>query len=245
MGFDRGIPFFGKTLAWRLFKRHHTHFNVGYWANEAAVRYAFSSTKPFTRDDQSTKLFSLSNNPRRLPKTLGEWADGFSDFNQWTQLASVIAISGYLETYIAQVSTAALESRPALIFGGSFEVDGAALLKAGNKHDFYDHVESLVRGDWQSRISGYTKLFGSCPFEAEIANLERLRKLRNDAGHTFGRDIKSMRFAESSIVQSLPRIKTQQIQEFLKLAESVASTIEQDVGLKYVGAYESIRLFHI
>jgi len=158
------------------------------------------------------------------------WEPGrriFSNFNEWTQLASVIAICGYLETYIAQIATAALESRPALIFGGTDQVDGTTLLKAGNKYDFYDHVEPLIRGDWQSRISAYARLFGSCPFEHELTRLEQVRNLRNNAGHTFGRDIKSMRFVESSLVQPLPKASEKKIQGFLGLADSVASKIEK------------------
>ncbi|CAM5392604.1 hypothetical protein [Alcaligenes faecalis] len=245
MSFDRNIPFLSKTLAWRLFKRHHTHFNHSYWAYRAAARYAFTSTKSHSSEEQANVLFDLSSNPTRLADTLGTWAKNFSNFNEWTQLASVIAICGYLETYIAQIATAALESRPALIFGGTDQVDGTTLLKAGNKYDFYDHVEPLIRGDWQSRISAYARLFGSCPFEHELTRLEQVRNLRNNAGHTFGRDIKSMRFVESSLVQPLPKASEKKIQGFLGLADSVASKIEKHLGRTFVGSYEVIRLFHI
>ncbi|WP_186083898.1 hypothetical protein [Burkholderia gladioli] len=244
MTFNRQVPFFERTLSWRLFKRHHTHFNHIFWANRAASKFAYASTRPFQRGDQASVLFSLLNEPQRLATTLGEWADNYAGFNKWTQMAAVIAICGYLETYLAQVATAALESRPALVFGGTIQIDGAILLKANNKYDFYVHTEPLVRGDWQARISAYTRLFGPCPFSGQLSRLERLRSLRNDAGHSFGRDISVMKFSESSLVQPLPNIGDNDIQSYLELAESVATATESHLGPTYVGSYEVIRLFH-
>lgn len=244
MPFDRRVPFFGRTLAWRLFKRHHTHFNDIFWANRAASKHAFAATRPFERNDPATNVFALPEQDRRLATTLGAWADGYSGFNAWAQMAAVIAICGYLETYLAQIGTAALESCPALIFGGSAQVDGVILLKSGNTYDFYSHTEPLVRGDWQARVSAYERLFGACPFRNEIGRLERLRALRNDAGHSFGRDIKRMRFSESSLVQSLPRISDEDVHAFLELADGVATSTESHLGIAYVGSYEIIRLFH-
>ena len=244
MSFARNVPFLDRTLAWRLFKRHHTHFNEIFWAHRAASKFSFSSTRPFQRTDAASVLFSLSENQTRLASTLGAWASNYSAFNRWTQLASVVAICGYLETYLAQVSTAALESRPALVFGGRAEIDGTVLLKAGNTYDFYAHAEPIVRGNWQSRISAYSRLFGQCPFAAEVGRLERLRGLRNDAGHSFGRDIKSMKFSESCLVQPLPKISDEDIQGFLELANTVAAATELHLGSTYVGSYEVVRLYH-
>jgi hypothetical protein len=244
MTFDRRVPFFERTLAWRLFKRHHTHFNDIYWANRATSKFAYAATRPLQRTDPTTVLFTLPDNPQRLAPTLGAWADNYSGFNQWTQMAAVVAICGYLETYIAQVATAALESCPAQIFGGASQVDGTVLLKSGANYDFYVHAEPLVRGDWQARTSAYARIFGACPFLGEIGRLERLRALRNDAGHSFGRDIKGMRFSESSLVQPLPRISDGDVQSFLELANTVATAVEGHLGPTFVGSYEVVRLFH-
>jgi hypothetical protein len=159
-------------------------------------------------------------------------------------MAAVVAIAGYLETYIAQVCTAALESCPSLVFGGGPKVDGAVYLKHNPKYDLYGHTESLTRGDWQSRASAYRHLFGSCPYENSIGELESLRKLRNDAGHSFGRDIKSMKFSGTWIVEKIPKISDQRLLGFLALVEKVASAIESQIAATYVGQYELVRLFH-
>ncbi|WP_437529805.1 hypothetical protein WME79_48465 [Sorangium sp. So ce726] len=156
-----------------------------------------------------------------------------------------MAIAGYLETYIAQVSTAALESHPSLLFGGSTAIDGAIFLKKNPQYDLYPYTEDLVRGDWQARISAYRTFFGTCPFEQHTSDLEKLRKLRNDTGHSFGRDIKSMRFASTSTVERLKAVPDKTIQGYLALAEAVADAIEKQLGKAYVGQYELIKLYHL
>lgn len=243
MSFERMKPTYHKSLAWRLFKRHHTHFNDIFWAHKQASAHVYAATRPFNRSDPPSVLFNAGKYTR-IPQTLGGWADHYSGFDQWTQMAAVMAICGYLETYIAQISTAAVESSPALILGGGINIDGAAFLKHNPSYDLYSHVEPLVRGDWQSRISSYSRLFGFCPFSASLSNLEKLRKLRNDTGHSFGRDIKSMKFSASSLVQKLPKVSNKDIQFYMGVAEDVANLIDNHLFLNYVGSYEAIKIFH-
>lgn len=243
MAFSRQGLFHHHTLAWRLFKRHHTHFNEIFWAHKTAKAHAYTSTASYAREDLTGALFKLAVNNRRVPETLGGWADAYSAFDQWTQMASIIAIVGYLETYIAQVSTAALESCPSLLFGGGPVVDGAVYLKTNPKYDLYNHTEPLVRGDWQARVSAYKRLFEHCPFDASIGSLERLRKLRNDTGHSFGRDIESMSFAPTWLVQKLPNIEDKDVQKYLSTIDAVASAVEAHLA-PVVGQYEVIKVFH-
>lgn len=244
MSFNRNSAFLGKSLAWRLFKRHHTHFNDIFWAHKVAKEHAFSCTKGFQRTDSSQVLFNSKILGRRIPTTLGKWADNYSDFDRWSQMASVMAIAGYLETYIAQVTTAALESSPSLVLGGGVLCDGGLLLKTNPKYNLSGHVEPLVRGDWQARMAAYKRFFKDCPFEQHKSDLEKLRKLRNDAGHSFGRDIKFINYNSSRVVKDLKKISDEAIQDYLSLAESVASAIEEHLVGKYIGAYEAIKLFH-
>lgn len=243
MTFKRYSLFEKRTLAGRLFKRHHTHFNDTYWAHRTALKFSYAATVPFNRADPTSVLFPLSQGDRRVPSTLGRWADSYSDFDMWVHMASVIALCGYLETYIAQVATAALESDPSLILGGGPKIDGAVYLKHNPQYDMYPHVEGLVRGDWQARSSHFSKLFGSCPYSTLIGDLERLRKLRNDAGHSFGRDIKRMKFAANWKIESLPKIKEKDLQHHLSVAEVVANEIEKQLA-PVVGQYEIIKTLH-
>lgn len=244
MSFNRYKLFESRSLAHRLFKRHHTHFNDIYWSQRVAYKHVFSLTQPFSRDDSVTSLFNLENSENRNGRNLGDWADWYSAFDCWSRMAYIVGLAGYLETYIAQVSVAAFESTPSLILGGGPKIDGAVFLKHNPDYDLYSYSESLTRGDWQSRVSAYKGFFGSCPFENNISTLEKLRRLRNDAGHSFGRDIKSMRFAQGWEVNKLVKISDDKIIEFLQLVESVANSIDSHIAENFIGQYEIIKVYH-
>ncbi|MEZ9702480.1 hypothetical protein AB4455_25195 [Vibrio sp. 10N.261.46.E12] len=245
MSFDRYKIFENRSLAHRLFKRHHTHFNDIYWSQRTVFTHTFSQTKTFSTEDPVKSLFSTTNDEIRNNRSLGEWGQWYSEFDNWSRMSYIVALAGYLETYIAQISTAAFESTPSLILGaGSSKIDGATFLKHNSKYDLYSHSESLTRGDWQARASAYKGFFGSCPFEDRISKLEELRKLRNDAGHTFGRDIKSMKFAQGWEVKKLSKISDKKIMGFLELVESVANSIDEHIAKEFVGQYEVIKVFH-
>lgn len=244
MLFDRYKLFNKRSLAHRLFKRHHTHFNDIYWSHKVARAHAFQSTSSSKREDITSSLFNPKFEEVRNSRRLGEWGVWYSEFDDWTRMSAVMAMAGYLETYIAQVTTAAFESAPSLIFGGGAMIDGAAFLKHNPKYDLYEHSEQFTRGSWQSRISAYKNFFGSCPFESKLSDLEKLRILRNDVGHSFGRDIKSMKFAQSWEVKKLPKISDKRLVIFLDLVEQVAESIDNHIASKYVGQYEIIKVYH-
>ena len=244
MAFDRYKLFEGRSLAHRLFKRHHTHFNDMFWSQRVVHDHAFSLTRPYQREDPISALFAVETNQPRSAQTLNDWAKWYSGFDDWSRMAYVIGIAGYLETYIAQIATAAFESTPSLLFGGGLKLDGAPFLKHNPKYDLYEHSERLTKGDWQARISAYRSLFGSCPFEDRLSDLEELRTLRNAAGHSFGRDIKSMKFAQGWEVKKIKRISDAKIIELLELIESVANHIEKHIAKELVGQYEIIKVYH-
>ncbi|WP_131245240.1 hypothetical protein [Aeromonas bestiarum] len=244
MTFERYELFEGRSLAHRLFKRHHTHFNNIYWSQRTSFKHLYSLTRNHKRHDPVTSLFTVSGNEVRNSCTLGDWGNWYSDFDRWSRMAYIIGLAGYLETYIAQVSTAALESSPSLILGGGPRVDGATFLKHNYKYNLYSHSESLTRGDWQARASAYKRYFGSCPFLDYISELEWLRERRNDAGHTFGRDIKSMQFAQGWEVKKLAAIPDKDIMNILNVIETVANSIERHIAKEFIGQYEIIKVYH-
>ena len=244
MPFNRSVLFHGYTLAWRLFKRHHTQLNSMFWAHTAAKEHSCDAAEAFSTSDPTGRVFTYATSHLRVPATVKDWTQGYADFDEWTRLASVLAVSGYLETFIAQIANAALESNPSLVFGGGMRVEGAVFLKRNAKYDLYEYVEKMVRGEWPKRIRAYRKHFANCPFERYKNDLEELRKLRNDAGHTFGRAIKSMRFAAGSLPSKFPKVSDRKLQLFLAVAESVAMLVENHLGPSEVGQYEIIRLLH-
>jgi hypothetical protein len=244
MPYSRWEPFLGQSAAYLLFKRHQTHFNSVFWSYAAAHRHAYAATRGHSPDESTSSVFSYAVKNRRLNISLAEWAAHFDGFDRWSRYASVLAISGYLELFLAQIASASLESCPSIILGGSREVNGVALLKSRKDYGFFDRIEPIIRGDWSSRVRAYKRLFGNCPFEGDVSDLERMRKIRNNAGHCFGRNIELLQRPESSQITRLSPISNDRLVKMLALADSVASDVEKHLAKAYVGCYEVIRLYH-
>lgn len=244
MAFDRWQPFPHRTVAYTLFKRHHTHLNSIFWAYSAAKCHAFNATRCAGKDDAVETVFVYAKNNKRLNVTLGKWAEDFNAFDSWTRYAAILAVAGYLETFLSNICGAALESCPAITFGGGREIDGIALLKNRPGYCFADKIEPIVRGVWTSRVNAYKKLFTTCPFEQHISQLEQLRLLRNNAGHCFGRDISMMTRPDTAQVVKLTKLTDARLIKFLNLAEVIAIDVEAQLGCGYVGNYEIFRFYH-
>lgn len=245
--FRRWSPALGKTWAFRLFERHHTEINDFYWAHVAALRKTFSSCKKNKRSDPCDSIFNLPpEHARRLFTNLGEWSIAYDSFDNWTRLNCLVAATGYLEIYIKTAVRLALESDPGVMVGCSRKIDGAEPLKKRVHYSFKDDSVPCVRGDWQSRIASYKRLFGACPaiVEDNVADLEFIRKTRNGVAHTFGRSVDDY----DSLAQAKPRgltiLKQAQFTKVLGLIEEVAKAVEAHLGPNHIGDYESVYFLH-
>jgi len=215
------------------------------WSHMAAFNHTYASTRLHKRTDHCKVLFPFADNDKRLNWKLGDWGDRYDAFNRWTRLAAVLAMKSYLETYISQICNAALESCPALLIGGDKQIDGISLLKNRPQYSFTKEIESLVRGEWKSRIASYKKIFGTDPLTGMEQGLDKLRRIRNDVGHSFGRDINWLHFSEDIVLTRLPLIEDVELQQYLGLVECAADAVEADLASRFVGAYETLRLYHV
>lgn len=245
--FNRWSPAISKTWAFRLFERHHTEINDLYWAHAAALRKAFSSCRKKQLSDPCDSVFHLkAEHARRLPGTLKDWADKYNSFDNWTRLSCLVAATGYLEVYMKTAVRLALESDPGVMVGCSRKIDGAQPLKKRPRYSYKDEAAACVKGDWQSRIAAYKRLFGDCPvaIENSIADLEFVRRTRNGVAHTFGRGIDEY----DSLAQAKPReltiLKEERFTRILGLIEEIAKAVETHLGQAHIGDYESIYFFH-
>jgi hypothetical protein len=245
MLFDRWKPPFGKTMAYRVFQRHHTELNNFYWAHKAALRKAFSLTKPHRPSDRALLLFPDPTNERKRDITLQQWADNYAGFDNFCRLSSLIAATGYLEILTRTLIDAACQSKPALLLkGGSDEIDGVSILKK-HAHSYAERAEPCLKGEWQKRISAYRQVFGTVPqfFPDNLTALERLRKLRNDVGHAFGRQSKPVVIGEIDFRIAPKKLKQDSFLKQLHLIHEAAIAFENHLS-PIIGAYESLCLYH-
>jgi hypothetical protein len=159
-----------------------------------------------------------------------------------------MAISSNLETYLSKVIQLALESDLGILFGVSKRIDGIEILKhkGSTVLNFEDKVISCVKGEWNSRTNSFTKIFGSAPLilTNNMSDMEKIRKLRNNVGHAFGREIEeSTRHDLINATKSITLSREQTI-KYMKLIYGVAKHIDTQLLNNHIGEYQVVHFYH-
>jgi hypothetical protein len=178
--------------------------------------------------------------------TLKGWSEAYNLFENWVNLSSALTAASNLETYMASAISLAIESDPGLLIGARRVIDGAALLKAGLKPtlDIDLHVEACTKGDWSSRISYFIKLFGEAPIglTAAHSDLEALRRIRNNFGHAFGRDIDEARRNGVKEIIAMERLTRERSNRLKSVATRAAKAIDRFLLERHIGDFEVVRM---
>ncbi len=245
MNYDRWKPTRETSIAYYIFSVHHTELNHMYWSHNAAKQGAYSLTRTQSKTTLADTIFPNKDNLRHRKISLVDWSRDYKAFDNWTRLAAIIAISGYFEMYINSIVDMACQSCPAILVGGTKEIDGIKLLKSRDNYSFLDHAKKCSKGAWQTRISEYKRIFGSCPdlLVDSISDLDKIRKLRNDIGHAFGRNTREDQFAVQQSINTPHQLKQNTFLNHLALLDKVAKEIDSHLACNFIGSYET-RLSH-
>jgi hypothetical protein len=224
-----------------------------YWANIPAKNTIEKKVKDFQLNGESDplKFFLIPDDDnRKMTTSFKEWNQDFREFQNFTRLNMAFSTSSCFEVYLRSIVSLSLESRPGIILGDKECTDGARLLKTNSKYrsnnrDIYlftNQVDSVVRGEWNNRVSGDKNLFTTLPKELEqnIGQLEELRRLRNDIAHYFGRP--KNKYETPLIFDPLPvvRVSHEKLIRYFKLIFDVATAIDAHLYKGYIGSYEVI-----
>ncbi|MCD4699284.1 MAG: hypothetical protein K8R91_01760, partial [Phycisphaerae bacterium] len=180
------------SWACKRFKRFHSDINNMYWSAVASSIAAFGVTRGHTVEESMPIAFGFPPEDVGYREiSLGEWRKNFLDFQNWTRLNALMALSSYFENYLQSIGNLALESNPGILFNAHQVLDGATILKMKKHYIFINETIPLVKGNWPARVSAFKDLFGSCPtsLDNNIGELERIRQIRNGLGHAFGRTV--------------------------------------------------------
>lgn len=236
----------GPTRAFIIFKRHQTEINDMYWSFRGAGSYTeYIARKTAKPEDDPQKLFHASGpDARRLPPTVKSWSKQFSEFSNWVRLAAVMSMSAYLEFYLRNVITLAMQSDPLIRFGSPHLQDGTVWLKRSVNNDLDAWVTPCLMGERPQRAKNYQKLFGSVPREISenLTELDALRRVRNSVGHEFGRQsaVRDQIMAEPVRV----RVSEKRLVKWLALVELVARAVDGHLSNEFIGEFESILFYH-
>ena len=199
--------------------------------------------------DLAYKHFNFNNDSySKVFNNIENWSDNFNKFDNWTNLNCIMAMSANLETYMSNVIKLALESDIGILFGASKKIDGIEIIKNTDKYPFEieDKIVSCIKGDWSSRISNFEKIFNNVPniIKDNISSLDKIRKLRNDIGHSFGREIDKSREHDILEPRNIQKIKQDKIIEYLKLIFAVARAIDRQLMSNHIGEYQALYFFY-
>lgn len=249
--FDRWNTIMKSTWTYQVFHKYNDELNELLWANKAAMKQTYSNFKTnganWTDPASDHLIFDVPKG-EEVFKNLKEWSDSYNSFNNWTNLNALLALSSNFETYLATVVTLAIESDPGILFDSSKSIDGIVLLKKGaQKNMFHDSViESVTKGDWNSRTSAYKKTFGKVPdgLESRIGDLEKIRNLRNKIGHAFGRDIEESRNHEVKETLDMENLSDSQFKKKQYSIMNAVRAIDQHLLENHIGEYQAVAFYH-
>jgi len=231
MSFSRWQKYEIRSWAFSVFKQYHTHLNRMIWSQIPTVGF-IEKQIAIASGDAHTILIFEPEDERSVKKDKLVWKQDFKEFNNWNRLNTIMSLSSYLEIYLSSIISTAIESNPGILHNASKKIDGAIILKNSKKYTYSSYANKCIIGEWTKRISEFKNIFGNVPAELEhnVGELEKLRILRNNIGHAFGRDIDlSRKKGKRSIIQS-ERISLKHVKHFLKIVNTVV------VGGRYIYA---------
>lgn len=237
------------SAAFGRFKQHHTEINEMFWANDASTSATYSLAQNLSGADPLPKEFGTNKkNARRLAPSLGEWRTHYKSFNLWTKLNVIMAAASYFEIYFKTILHLSLFSKPGILLGHPTLIDGASILKHGNPtliKLIQGKVIDCVKGDWNSRHSNLAKITGLAfpAISSNLAALDKIRKIRNAVGHSFGRDLEKLTYIFDED-KGLQPISDDRMKKYLKLLIDIAIELDTNLLNQYIGSFEVIYYYH-
>lgn len=249
--FERWNSIRQNTWPYEVFKKHTEELNRIIWSNESAKKFTYTCLKDNSAnwtDNASAHLQFNVPKGSEIYSDLKDWSDSFNQFENWTYLNGLMALSSNFETYLSTIVSLSLESDPGILFDSPKSIDGVILLKKNAQKFSYleDVIMSVTKGDWNSRRSSFIKLFGSIPqtIEQNIGNLEKLRVLRNKIGHAFGRDIEESRNHEVKEILPMEKVTKKKYKKNKALIWESVKSIDEFLLKNHIGEYQSVRFYH-
>jgi hypothetical protein len=247
--FDRFIPFMGRSFSLRTFNRHETEINEHFWSFKVVsdyARYLANAEKDIDPKTSTAALFKASGpDAERIPPNVTQWLEAREELENWLRLSALVSAAAYLEVYLRQGIRSALMSDPLCRFGASRALDGTVLLKSGHELPYTDEIAEITKGDWNSRLAAFAKIFGRplTGLSSHIATLERVRRIRNDFAHGFGRDLSVPSPSDTTIAPAQHLSQATWI-KYMGALSKAAAVIDNFLLNGFIGNFELIHFYH-
>ncbi|MEF1312030.1 hypothetical protein QTO01_18235 [Vibrio mytili] len=198
--------------------------------------------------DTQTVLNLSGKNSHRVADNLKDYSDHLKDFDNWTRLNTLVSVLSYFEIYLSTAVSLAIESDLGLIHSVRKKIDGVMVLKYNNKenYSFFDKSELITKGTWYQRVSNFLSLFHLAPISlgSNISELEKMRKLRNNVAHAFGRDIDKTRSRHTLEILPIERLSEERLMRYMDLIMKIAKDIDNQLLEQHIGDFELVHYYH-
>lgn len=247
--FDRWTNFEQSSWSFQVFSKYDDQLGMMLTANSGAAGYCYSSMGKAGGQWTDNAATVLGTGDRFLSafSDLKHWSKTYNEFQNWVRLNTVLACAANLESYIAGVVDTALQSDPGTLFGAPKALDGAKILKADlSGVDKKPHVIACTKGTWSSRFSAIEKIFSTLPVSANLAisKLESIRRIRNNVGHAFGRDIDDAQYHGLRELHPMEGISEEAAFSSMTTCRKFAKELDNSLLQNHIGDFEIIRFLH-
>jgi hypothetical protein len=226
--------------------------NSLYWAHVPAsslTQKTYRDAKKATPNKTTHEIYNLSGpDAFRVTQSLDAFSGHLKEFDNWTRLNTLVAVLSYFETYLSSVVSLSIESDLGLIYSIPKRIDGVLVLKYGTNSDysFFDKSELITKGTWDKRISYFKEIFGTVPLtlSSNVSDLEKMRKIRNNVAHAFGRDIDETRARTTVKMLPIERLSEKRLKKYMELIRKISKEIDSQLFNNHIGEFELIHYYH-
>ena len=248
--FDRWISQEHRSWQFEIFKQYNKELTNMLISFNASQSYTYKSLTKSGADfsHQADNYFTFKHH-RHIGtfKTIQDWSNTHNELSKWIFLNALVSLTSNFEIYLSSIIKISLDSDPGTIIGASKSVDGI-FLKKHKKHkiDHTEYVTGCVKGTWLTRINNLEKIFNTnFPIiRNNLNHLERLRNIRNDVAHAFGRSIKDTENHEIVNKYALPRMTFERLIKYQSLISKIVEAIDDYLLKNHIGQYQLILYYH-
>lgn len=246
---DRWKPIYQHSWSYRVYKAYDEELNILITSFLYSKGYTYSHLRQDGAVWDSLVKDYMGNTATNNVLTIRQWSKSFNIFENWMRLGFLLSISSYFENYLASIIKESIESDPGLIFGCSHAIDGMYLKKnniALKKDSISQIIMLCTKGDWCSRITHIKNLYGKIPciLASSVSELNKIRKIRNDVGHAFGRDIERSQNYENFVISPMTVLQVNRFNHYQRLITQIVREFDLYMVQKHIGCYEPLLHYH-
>lgn len=243
--FDRWKAQSSTTWAYTLYGKYDDELTRIGSAHFTASKFIYKSLGEagVSLEDKPSEMLGFSKDEVNRYSSIKIWSDEYNSFSNWVNLNSLLTLVSNFETYLASIVQLAIDSDPGVVFGASRSIDGVYLKKYNKnlKLPKLNIVEECTKGDWSSRIDAFERYFDSLSeFRAAHTHLEKMRNIRNEIGHAFGRDINASRSHGQLRKIPIRNFNHDRFRRYQKIIRLLVRAIDSNLLDKHIGEYEII-----